>query len=322
MSKSILITGIGGNVGYGILKNIRTYYPGMFRLIGTNTVFISPGNHLCEEVYEVPFSTDPSYIDVIKNICTKHEIALVIPSTDLESYILSDNASVLPPVAASPAAVNKIFLDKYSSYIEMQRLGLPFAQSILPSAYQNEFVEYIVKPRDGRGSRDIHVNPEQPGSFDDSFVVQPLLKGPEITTAFYITQDGNLHGHITMSRKLSSGATSQCEVTFDHDEEMETYIRKLITHIPVRGACNIQSMVTSNGIVPFEVNCRISGTNSIRSHFGFKDVCYSIDELLLNKHPEPVQIQAGAAVRILYDIIYPGMMLSQINNGSDPFFVA
>src|SRR5437879_2574520 len=100
---SVLVTGIGGNVGYGILKNIKSSYGADIQLIGTNTVRASPGNHLCAEVYEVPFSLDKKYIPVIKDICLKHNIDLIIPSTDYESYILAANRDELPTVAGSPA---------------------------------------------------------------------------------------------------------------------------------------------------------------------------------------------------------------------------
>jgi carbamoyl-phosphate synthase large subunit len=73
------------------------------------------------------------------------------------------------------------------------------------------------------------------------------------------------------------------------------------------GAANLQSIVTENGdIFPFEVNCRISGTNSIRSNFGFKDVEYTLQEYLYNDKPDQPQITNGVAVRILMDVIYPG----------------
>ena len=74
----------------------------------------------------------------------------------------------------------------------------------------------------------------------------------------------------------------------------------------LRGAANLQSIVTKEGeIYPFEVNCRISGTNSIRANFGFKDVQYTLEEYLYKQEPSPIQLSKGVAVRILMDVIYP-----------------
>ncbi|ANE52443.1 ATP-grasp domain-containing protein [Flavisolibacter tropicus] len=321
MGKKVLVTGIGGNVGYGILRNILRYHQNI-EIIGTNTERISAGNHLCHVVYEVPFSTNENYIPEIQTICKKHDVDLIIPSTDYESFILASNKEKLTAaVAVSPANTCHIFLDKYITYKTLSGFNLPFAQSILPSEYKDNYEEVIVKPREGRGSRGIHINPSQPKSFSDEYLVQPFFKGKEITTAFYVTKEGLLHGLITLERSLSSGATNMCEVNTDFDERLKAYIVELISKIEIRGACNLQSIIVGDDFIPFEVNCRISGTNSIRSQFGFKDVSYTLDEYLFNTLPEPVQLKRGAAIRIMHDIIYPEVSLSNINNQSDNFYI-
>jgi carbamoyl-phosphate synthase large subunit len=317
--KTVLVTGIGGNVGYGILMNIRRSFPHL-KIIGINTKRVSSGNHLCDEVVEVPFALDTGYLPAVRKLYKDFNIDLIIPSTDYESFVLSAERDAMN-IAVSPAGVTQIFLDKYISYKKLKEFDLAFAESILPSEYKNEFGEYIVKPREGRGSRGVFYNPGNPGQFSDENIIQPLLKGAEITTAVYITRKNKCHGFITMERQLDHGATYQCEVVKEYDHLLNEYIQKLITHMPFSGSFNIQSMVVEGKIIPFEVNCRISGTNSIRSHFGFRDVEYTIYEYLYNEEPEPVVITPGSAIRILYDIIYPEISLKDINNKSDHFFM-
>ena len=83
----------------------------------------------------------------------------------------------------------------------------------------------------------------------------------------------------------------------------------------LKGSFNIQSIAKSNGeVIPFEVNCRISGTNSIRAAFGFKDVQYTIEELLWNIEPEKPIITNGVAYRYLTDVIYAN---SEVLNGTN-----
>ena len=86
---NILITGIGGMVGRGVLKNIRDDYGDRFRLIGTNTVFPTNADHLCNSVYCVPLAENPQYIQEMRNICNAEKIELIIPTTDFEMYHLS-----------------------------------------------------------------------------------------------------------------------------------------------------------------------------------------------------------------------------------------
>ena len=65
MSKTVLVTGIGGNVGQGILRNILAN-DFKVRLVGTDILRVSAGNYLCDRVYKVPYGVDPKYIPAMK----------------------------------------------------------------------------------------------------------------------------------------------------------------------------------------------------------------------------------------------------------------
>jgi carbamoyl-phosphate synthase large subunit len=151
--------------------------------------------------------------------------------------------------------------------------------------------------------------------------VQQLLEGPEITSTFYVLKDGSLLGSITMRRELESGSTARAEIVMDYDKEIETLAQQMIDAFPFRGSVNIQSKVTAHGIVPFEINCRISGTNSIRSQFGFNDVAFTIEELLFHETPAKPTVKKGSAMRVMVDVVYPDMQLSDINNKNDQYYI-
>lgn len=320
-SKKVLVTGIGGNVGQGIIRNIRNMdFP--IRIIGTNISDFSSGNHLCDIFYKTPFAYEPDYITRIKEIVEYEKIDLIIPSTDYEGYYLAlENKKIPCTIAVSPVSTMEIYLDKYQTYLQHKKNNLPFAESFLPSTYKPSGESIILKPRKGRGSRGIFINPPSLSEFtDDEYMVQKLYTGKEITTAFYITKQKEIHGHITMYRTLENGTTNFCKVTHEFDNFFEDIIPKIIKNIEINGSANIQSIVTENGeIFPFEINCRISGTNSIRSHFGFEDVAYTIEEYLYNTVPAKCNITNGIATRILMDVIYPNqddenVLKSNLNN--------
>lgn len=305
-SKKVLVTGIGGNVGQGIIRNIRSlHFP--ITILGTNTVGFSAGNHLCDLFYQVPYAFNPEYISSIIAIVNKEKIDLIIPSTDYEVYYLSKHQAEIPcAIAVSDVKTAEIYLDKYKTFLHHQRWGIPFAASTLPTNYRGAYPEFIVKPREGRGSRGLHINPESLTGFTDDFMVQQLHRGREITTAFYVNQHQQLHGFINLERELENGATNECRVDQSQDQQLEAILLKMIAHANIRGSANLQSIVTENGeIIPFEVNCRISGTNSIRSHFGFEDVKYTLEEHLYQIPLSIPKIIDGIAVRVLMDVIYP-----------------
>lgn len=281
--------------------------PVSMRLVGTSVEPVSAGNHLCDAYYRVPMAWEDGYVPAMEEVCSVEAVQLVLPTTDHETLQLARARTALPPVSVSPADTCAIFLDKHVTALRMRESGIVFARSCLPGEYEGQFSETVVKPRDGRGSRGVRINPESPSSFTDDYVVQERYRGREITTAFYVDLNGDLHGSITFERELAHGTTVSCSVTRELDQPVLKIIESMMQSFVVRGSCNFQSIVTTGGeVVPFEVNCRISGTNSIRHHLGFRDVEYAVDELLLSRRPPCPTIVNGSATRLLMDVIYPG----------------
>lgn len=314
-NKIVLVTGLGGNVGQGIARNIiATKYP--ITIVGCNVESFSAGNYLCDFFEKVPYAYEDNYLTVIGEIVLKYNIDLIIPSTDYEAYYLSRNINLFScQIAVSSSQATEIYLDKWLTALHHKNNGIPFATSLLPSQFQNNFSDFILKPKKGRGSRGLFINPENPSSFsDEDYLLQELAKGKEITTSFYINKEGLFHGMITMERTLENGTTNFSKVITNFDDEIYNKIMvPMMKSVRLVGSINIQSIVTDNKkIIPFEINCRISGTNSIRSNFGFKDVQYTLQEYLYNQQPDKVNIINGIAVRVLLDIIYPNA--TSVNN--------
>jgi carbamoyl-phosphate synthase large subunit len=306
-TKKVLVTGIGGNVGQGILRNIRDSFPNLI-IIGVDIANFTSGNYLCDKTFQVPYSYADDYILAIQKIVNEEFVDVILPSTDYEVYYLSLHQSLInAAIVASDSEIAKLYLDKYETFLYHNKNDIPFAKSWLPNEYDFSEKEIIAKPREGRGSRGILINPSNPLELPDGYMIQPLVKGKEITTAVYVTKENVLHSIFTMERELTNGTTSKCKVLFDYDEKLKVIIQKMIDLGGLKGSFNLQSIVTNEGdIVPFEVNCRISGTNSIRHNLGFQDVKYAIQEYLFNEKPDNANPIKGIATRILLDVIYPG----------------
>ena len=322
LKKCILVTGIGGNVGQGILRIIKSCYDDI-RVIGTNITDLSAGNHLVDVFYKVPYSYEDNYIERIKHIVVNEKVDLIIPSTDFEVYYLTMSQNDIDcKIASSDFESTQIYIDKYLTYQNHRKFGIPIAESCLPSEFNCQFEPAIAKPRKGRGSRGLikHITSAK-GLSDDEYLIQKLYLGIEITTAVYVSFITNkLIGIINMERTLENGATTYCKVVGSFNNELNQIVQDMLKVFNLRGSFNIQSIVTSDSeIHPFEINCRISGTNSIRHHFGFKDVKYTIDELLYNKMPETISISEGIAYRYLADVIYISNPIS--GNNSDNFII-
>lgn len=317
-NKTVLVTGIGGNVAQGILRNIHSLKQPI-RIIGTDIAEFTSGNHLCDATHKVPYAFDDTYIPLIMRIVESEKVDLVIPSTDYEVYYLALHRKKLSAtVLASSSATAKMYLDKYETYQYFSKNQIPFAKSWTPKEYDFSEKEIFAKPREGRGSRGVLINPSDPKSLPDNYIIQPLLEGVEITTAAYANKEGKLHGIFTMQRSLTNGTTTESKVVFNYDKTMTDIAEKMIALGGLIGSFNIQSIVTRSGeIIPFEVNCRISGTNSIRHNLGFQDVKYAVQEYLFNQLPDAPTPIEGVATRILMDVIYPNTFdFSEVYNKS------
>ncbi len=318
---TIVVTAMGGNVGQGVVRLLRTLAP-EFRVLGTNTVGVSGGNHLCDELRQVPFASDPAYREAILSLVETERPALIVPCTDHETVALAALVDHLPPLGVSPLETSLTFFDKWKTFERFSRAGLPFANSRLPSNLDGSLASVVVKPREGRGSRDVHYDPPFLDRFDDTFIVQERLHGEELTIAAYVTQEGRLHGFIVLKRALQTGATIACETAAGYEEPVSRLLEGILSALPIRGSFNVQAMACADGsIVPFEVNGRISGTASIRHHFGFRDVDYLLREYVWKSPLPKVEITPGSAVRYLTDVIYPGLPLAAERSRKTPHFL-
>ncbi|MGB0154938.1 MAG: ATP-grasp domain-containing protein [Verrucomicrobiales bacterium] len=317
-TRSILVTGVGGNVGQGILRNIRRFYGESIRIFGTDFNEITAGHFFCDEFSQLPIYSDGRYLEELKALCVREQIDLIIPSTDGEVVAIGNHSEQLPSFVGSPPSASSMCLDKFETFERFREAGIPFASSCLPSTYNNQWDHLVAKPREGRGSRNIHYLSAFAGEFNDSFVIQERLFGKEITIAFYRTRSGNLLGPLTLARELQSGMTWQCTVSLEWSSQVNALIESVTDAFDILGPCNIQAIATNESdVIPFELNCRYSGTNSFRSHFGFSDVKYGIDEFLFNTEPEPETITQGSALRLAMDVVYPDTPLDQIGSGSE-----
>lgn len=323
--KTVLVTGIGGNVGQGILRNIIDLNYNIY-LIGCDVTSFNAGNHLCSKTFKVPFAYEAEYIVSINNIINEFNVDLIIPSTDLEVHTLSLNKNYFKAeIAASDVNISKHFFDKYLTYQLFKKHNIPFAKSWLPKEYNYSVKSIIAKPRKGRGSRGILINPNSIAELDDTYLVQEYHEGIEITTAIYIKKNRMIHGICSMERKLSNGTTSQIIINDKYDSTFLEIANKIACFNGIKGSINIQSIVDYSGqVFPFEVNCRISGTNSIRHKLGFRDVAYTLQEYLFHRQPEAILIEnkSAIAVRILMDVIYPkSKSFNDLNNKSSEHII-
>src|SRR5690242_6982667 len=98
---TILVTGVGAIVGYGIIRSLRaSRFP--VRIVGMDIYPDAVGQHWCDTFEQAVRADDPRYCEHVAALIRRHSIDLVIPGIEQDLYRLApEHASA--PLADTPA---------------------------------------------------------------------------------------------------------------------------------------------------------------------------------------------------------------------------
>jgi len=122
---------------------------------------------------------------------------------------------------------------------------------------------WVVKPRFGRGSRDVYCVDGADelqwalGRVTDP-IVQTRLEGKEFTVDALVDRDGTLAGAVPRWRLETKAGISTKGRTFSHPE-LPGAVEALLAAVGLRGPANVQGFVANGRATFVEVNPRFSG---------------------------------------------------------------
>lgn len=171
MTFNVLITCVGGELGPQVVLFLRNSQRHTVRVIGVDASENASGRHFVDEFAVVPRGTDPGYVDAIEELVRRHEINLVMPSSDEEALALAAQRERLERNGAQVSCVDietlEVLADKVRCYRRQKDLGLhlPFWREAQNRDDLIEFVkqanaEYgdvVIKPAADRGGRGVCV---------------------------------------------------------------------------------------------------------------------------------------------------------------------
>jgi carbamoyl-phosphate synthase large subunit len=282
--RTILITGIGGDIAQSIATILIESYPEI-RLIGTDISTRHAGYLLVNKVFIMPVATSEKYLDSMRALIKEQSVDIVIPTNEQELSVFSPLIDELGEDRCITAGVKvlDIGLDKLKTKKFIASLGIPVPWTI--SAEENKPLKFpcIFKARSGSGSKNIFKVDSQDevsflvGKYPHSIFQESLEpEGQEVTCAVYRTRDGRI-SVLQLLRKLTEGTTSWAKV-INNKEALEMCI-KIAKGAALQGSMNIQLILTDSGPRIFEINPRFSSTVLMRHKLGFCDLLWSLDEI-------------------------------------------
>ncbi len=283
MSKSVLITGIGGDISQGVATILRESRPDL-HLIGVD-IHRQHGGHLfVDDVEIIPSASASNYQADLQAVIAKHSVDILIPMSEPELGRLYPFDFFHPQVKwiTAGAGVVAAGLDKLATANALRSLGLSAPWTI--SVDKSGPLEYpcILKNRYGSGSRAVFriENAEDAQYYARRYpdaIFQEMLEPAdrEVTCAVYRNHDGEVSS-LLMLRRLTGGFTGWAKV-FD-DQDTTQLCKRIAEGLDLRGSMNVQLRLTNNGPRVFEINPRFSSTVLMRHRIGFSDVLWAIEE--------------------------------------------
>ncbi len=278
---NILITGVGGDIGQGIIKCIKDEYKYNL-IVGIDIDLYAAGGKEVDIFLKAPkVKNEIEYEEFILKVCKDYKITHIIPSTELEINFFNENISKFDQIniLINKSNIINIFMDKYKTVEFFRENNIPFPKTFDIYEYKDELeFPLIVKSKDTRGSKGVYlinnnIELEDIKRKIKDGIVQEYIGNEEDEYTMGVFSDGKNIYSIAFKRVLGLGSLSRF-VELVIDEELSNLALNISKSAQLKGSINVQLRKHKGKYIPFEINPRLSSTVAFRHRFGFKDVIW------------------------------------------------
>lgn len=260
----VLVTGAGGPAGTAVVRWLRA---SGHRVVAADADPTAVGLRLADESAVIPRYDYPEYVHALCETAAATQARVLVPTISEELLVLAAAREQLGDVGLSffipePDAVLDC-VDKWSFAKVSEAAGVNVPATNIGSA-DGVPGPWVVKPRRGRGSRDVvYANDEVGLRYAIAAVPEPVvqtrLSGREFTADVLVAPSGHLAAVVPRWRIETRGGISSKGQTF-HDPGLIVDVAHVMEALRLRGPANVQGFLGDDGIARFiEVNPRFSG---------------------------------------------------------------
>ena len=267
--KNILVFPCGSEIGLDIFDGVQ--YSTYFHLIGASSVDDHGKFVFQDYIGGIPFVTDPSFGDVLKDIVKKKHIDAVFPATDMAVTCLKRLEKVIGcPVITSPLETTEICLSKQKTYDTFRKvLRTPVVFDTNPESFP-----VFVKPTIGHssiGTKKVYSQTELNNTLAErpDLMVLEYLPGQEYTVDCFTDKEGKLLFCGARERNRIKDGIS-VNTTFVSDQfPFRNMAETINSTISLRGAWFFQVKRTATGeLCLLEIAARFGGSSILCKAIG------------------------------------------------------
>jgi carbamoyl-phosphate synthase large subunit len=286
----ILVTGAGGAAGIAVVQALRARGESV---VAVDADPLAAGCALANERAAVTRACEPTFVHDLCETIRRFGVDVVLCTVSEEMLVLAGREDELADAGAavwlSPRASIATCVDKWEFARALRAAAIPSPATAWGPHAQHVPGPWIVKPRFGRGSRDVYaVDDCEELQWAARRVVDPIvqtrLSGREFTVDVMIDRIGNVAGAIPRWRLETKAGISTKGRTFV-EPEVSAVVTQTVLALRLQAAVNVQGFVANDGSVSIvEVNPRVSGGLPLTQAAG-ADV---VGELVRGTRGEPV----------------------------------
>lgn len=314
--RTVLVTGVGAVIGYGILRELRKTRQDL-RLVGCDIHRDAVGQHWSDSFHIAPPVTSNEYPTFISNLIDEEKIDLVIPGFEQDITWLNDNRSLFSGRTHLALNTERLIKDTHDKWQFAELLKTSHPELRIPTFLDLGFTNLlqtiglpiVAKPRISYASKGLRTirNEAEYLAIDEasrkSYIYQPLVGSNEreFTVSVFSDGSGGVLAEIYFRRTLSIDGSSSKVWTFD-DIVLRNIVASLVSYFRPVGSTNLQFRESEGKWYLLEINPRISSSVSFRNGFGYLEATMTAGFFLDNLRPTQPTLKVGNATRYLSEV--------------------
>jgi carbamoyl-phosphate synthase large subunit len=259
----VIVTGVGGPAGVAVARALT----GRVRVIGVDCDSTAAGQGLVDEFAVLPAADDPDLVPQLVKLVQRVRATALMCTVTEEIGALHTGSGLLEEAGLAmwlpPVDSVRDCADKWRFARLCRTHAIPAPPTALGTA-ESVPGPWIIKPRFGRGSRDVFAA-DSVEELDWALarvpdpIVQSRLTGREFTVDALVDRDSSLAGAVPRWRLETKAGISTKGQTFAHPR-LVAHVAQLLSALRIQGPVNVQGFLAEDGAISFtEVNPRFSG---------------------------------------------------------------